>query len=55
VVYLDKDRPRVCIRGPEERASANLGYRWLTDEQLFPFFELRAAAQERAKMRFAGD
>jgi hypothetical protein len=46
VVYLDKDRPRVCIRGPEDRASANMGYRWLPDEQVFPFFELRAAAQD---------
>lgn len=46
VVYLDKDRPRICIRGPEDRASANMGYRWLADEQVFPFFELRAAAQD---------
>ena len=46
VVYLDKDRPRVCIRGPEDRASADMGYRWLPDEQVFPFFELRAAAQD---------
>ena len=46
MVYLDKDRPRVCIRGPEERASANMGYRWLPNEQVFPFFELRAAAQD---------
>jgi hypothetical protein len=46
VVYLDKDRPRVCIRGPEDRAGANMGYRWLPDEQVFPFFELRAAAQD---------
>jgi len=46
VVYLDKDRPRVCIRWPEDRASADLGYRWLPDEQVFPFFELRAAAQD---------
>jgi hypothetical protein len=46
VVYLDTDRPRICIRGPEDRASANLGYRWLPDEQVFPFFELRAAAQD---------
>jgi len=46
VVYLDRDRPRVCIRGPEDRESANLGYRWLPDEQVFPFFELRAAAQD---------
>jgi Uncharacterized protein conserved in bacteria (DUF2263) len=46
LVYLDKDRPRVCIRGPEDRASADLGYRWLRDEHVFPFFELRAAAQD---------
>jgi hypothetical protein len=46
VVYLDKDRPRVCIRGPEDRASTDMGYRWLPDEEVFPFFELRAAAQD---------
>jgi hypothetical protein len=46
VVYLDKDRPHVCIRGPEDRASADMGYRWLPDEQVFPFFELRAAARD---------
>jgi hypothetical protein len=46
VVYLDKERPRVCIRGPEDRARADLGYRWLPDEQVFPFFELRAAARD---------
>ncbi len=46
VVYLDKDRPRICIRGPEDRASADLGYPWLPDEQVFPFFELRAAARD---------
>jgi hypothetical protein len=46
VVYLDKDRPRACIRGPENRGSANLGYEWLPDQQVFPFFELRAAAQD---------
>ena len=46
VVYLDKHRPRVCIRGPEDRSSADLGYEWLSDQQVFPFFELRAAAQD---------
>ena len=46
VVYLDTDLPRICIRGPEDRASASLGYRWLSDEQVFPFFELRAAAPD---------
>ena len=46
VVYLDTSRPRVCIRGPEDRSRADLGYRWLLDDEVFPFFELRAAAQD---------
>lgn len=47
VVYLDTERPRVCIRGPEDRSRADLGYPWLPDDQVFPFFELRASAQDR--------
>lgn len=43
-VYLDTARPRVCIRGPEDRSAADLGYAWLRDEDIFPFYELRAAA-----------
>lgn len=46
VVYLDTARPRVCIRGPEDRARPDLGYRWLGDDEVFPFFELRAAARD---------
>ena len=46
VVYLDTQRPRVCIRGPEDRSRADLGYPWLAEEQVFPFFELRAAARD---------
>lgn len=45
-VYLDVKRPRVCIRGPEDRARDDLGYQWLDDDEVFPFFELRAAAQD---------
>lgn len=45
-VFLDTTRPRVCIRGAEDRGRADLGYRWLADEEVFPFFELRAAAQD---------
>lgn len=45
-VYLDSQRPRVCIRGAEDRSRADLGYPWLPEEQVFPFFELRAAAQD---------
>lgn len=46
VVYLDTQQPRVCIRGPEDRSRADLGYSWLPEDQVFPFFELRAAAQD---------
>lgn len=45
-VYLDAKRHRVCIRGPEDRSRTDLGYPWLPDDQVFPFFELRAAAQD---------
>lgn len=45
-VYLDAQNPRVCIRGPEDRSRADLGYAWLPEDKVFPFFELRAAAQD---------
>lgn len=45
-VYLDTETPRVCVRGPEERGRADLGYAWLADDEVFPFFELRAAAED---------
>jgi hypothetical protein len=45
-VYLDIEQPRVCIRGPEDRSSQDLGYAWLAHDDIFPFFELRAAAQD---------
>ena len=43
-VHLDVEHPRVCIRGTEDRDAEDLGYRWLADEEIFPFLELRAAA-----------
>lgn len=43
-VYLDVAQPRVCIRGAEDRGLDDLGYPWLTAAQVFPFYELRAAA-----------
>jgi len=46
VVYLDKEHPRVCIRGPENRQKDNLGYEWLAEDEVFPFYELRASAQD---------
>mmetsp|Transcript_44611 Transcript_44611/g.87390 ORF Transcript_44611/g.87390 Transcript_44611/m.87390 type:complete len:600 (-) Transcript_44611:42-1841(-) len=39
MVYLDTQRVRVCVRGNEAS-----GYRWLPSGEVFPFFELRAAA-----------
>jgi len=44
-VYLDT-APRVCIRGAEDRSQADLGYPWLADENIFPFLELRSAADD---------
>lgn len=46
MVYLDTERPRVCLRGPEDRTRSDLGYAWLSNDQVFPFFELRASAQD---------
>lgn len=46
-VYLDLERPRVCVRGREDRARPDLGYRWLGDDEVFPFVELRSAAVDR--------
>ena len=45
-VYLDTQHPRVCIRGPEDQTRADLGYQWIEDEHVFPYFELRAAAKD---------
>ncbi len=45
-VYLDTQRPRVCVRGPEDRQRADLGYEWLAEDEIFPFYELRAAARD---------
>lgn len=45
-VYLDAQSPRVCIRGVEDRSKRDLGYVWLPEDEVFPFFELRAAARD---------
>jgi hypothetical protein len=45
-VYLDTERPRVCLRGAEDRSRSDLGYPWLSSDDVFPFLELRAAAQD---------
>lgn len=46
LVLLDTQRPRVCLRGPEDQAREDLGYPWLPDDAVFPFYELRAAAED---------
>ena len=43
-VYFDWRIPRVCIKGKEDSNEQNLGYADLIDEEIFPFYELRAAA-----------
>jgi hypothetical protein len=45
-VYLDVHAPRVCVRGAEDRNRKDLGYPWLAEENIFPFFELRSSAQD---------
>jgi hypothetical protein len=45
-VYLDTRSPRVCLRGPEDRTRTDLGYSWLSENQIFPFYELRSAAND---------
>lgn len=46
VVFLDSKNPRICIRGAEDRRAEDFGYRFLDAEEIFPFYELRAAAQD---------
>ena len=43
-VSLDLERPRVCVRGSERRQGDDFGYPWLPDQDIFPFYELKAAA-----------
>lgn len=45
-VHLDVNTPRVCIRGAERPQAPDLGYEWLEADEVFPFFELRSAAQD---------
>ena len=55
-VYLDIEHPRICIRGAEDNSKENLGYPWLPEQNIFPFYELRAAAQDlRGESHFVID
>ena len=48
-VYLDMDKPRVCIRGSENFDASDLGYELLPNNEIFPFYELRAAAVDLSR------
>ena len=43
-VYLDTDNPRICVRDKEVRGRPDFGYEWLSEDNIFPFYELRSAA-----------
>lgn len=43
-VYLDIEQSRICLRGPEILGAPGEGYAWLNEMEIFPFYELRAAA-----------
>ena len=51
-VCLD-ETPRVCIRAGENinrrPGEVDIGYEWLPEDDIFPFFELRAAAIDRRR------
>lgn len=55
-VYLDTDHSRVCVKDVEEQRGnygypETLGYRWLDQSEVFPFYELRAAAANVAEFK----
>jgi putative heme iron utilization protein len=53
-VLLDVKQPRVCIRGPENREKTDMGYAWLSREDIFEFYELRSAAVDlRGGLQFS--
>mmetsp|Transcript_14516 Transcript_14516/g.17946 ORF Transcript_14516/g.17946 Transcript_14516/m.17946 type:complete len:286 (+) Transcript_14516:94-951(+) len=55
-VYLDVDTPRICIRGIEDTKEKGLGYEWLPEMEIFPFYELRAAAVDlRGQGRYSDE
>ncbi len=53
-VYLDVERPRVCIKGPEVAGAPGAGYEPLARDDLFLFYELRAAAVDLRPSRAEG-
>jgi hypothetical protein len=46
LVYLDKDNPRICIKGAET-VSDDLGYSVLANDEIFSFYEMRCAPLDR--------
>lgn len=48
-VFLDVDSKIVCIRGAEDLSQSDLGYRWLGNDEVFGFYELRSAAVDMSE------
>ena len=46
-VYFNWKYPRICIRGPEDNTKIQFGYKFLPNDEIFPFYELRCAAIDR--------
>ena len=45
-VVLDIETPRVCFRSGESDAAKFHGYQYLAHDDVFPFYEMRAAAED---------
>lgn len=55
-VYLDKENPRICVRDNEIIDQEDLGYEWLSEDNIFPFYEMRSAAVDlRFGIQFCED
>lgn len=55
-IYLDTEKYRICIRGQEFREREDLGYDWLPEDEIFPFYEMRSAAVDlRSGIPFSDD
>ena len=54
-VYLDSENVRICLRGSEDCSRECLGYDWISENQIFPFYELRSAAFDLRTRSFNGE
>ena len=51
-VYLDSENVRVCLRGSEDCSRDDLGYDWISEDQIFPFYELKSAALDLRTLEY---